>query len=104
MIDKKSVDLIINSGNIQWQKHALQRMMERKISRADVKTAILVGEIIEYFKDDKPYPSALFANINGKNAIHVVAAFNVEAEICYIITAYVPDENYFKEDLVTRRS
>jgi len=102
-VDKKRIDWIISYGNIHWQKHALQRLMERNISRADVKKTILNGIIIESYVDDRPYPSVLIADIGEKKALHVVLAINVEDEICYIITAYIPDENYFEEDLMTRR-
>ncbi len=104
MIDKKLIDRIISSGTIQWQKHALQRLMERNISREYVKKTILSGIIIEFYEDDRPYPSVLIADISEDKALHVVAAFNLEDEICYIITAYIPDQNYFEEDLVTRRT
>jgi hypothetical protein len=103
MIDKSDIDRIITSGIIHWQKHALQRLMERNISRFRVKQAILSGRIIESYEDDRPYPSFLIADIGEEKSLHAVVAVNAEDEICYIITAYIPDENYFEEDLVTRR-
>jgi len=36
----------VNAGRILWKKHALERMMERGISRAQVKQAISQGSII----------------------------------------------------------
>jgi len=33
----------VTEANISWQKHSLQRMFERSITRAEVKTAILNG-------------------------------------------------------------
>ncbi len=50
----------IKEGHIEWQRHALEKMMERGISRKAVKEVLLNGEIIENYPDDKPYPSALF--------------------------------------------
>ena len=103
-IDKQIIDEIVSTGVVNWQKHALQRMMEREISRAEVKNSIFFGKIIEFYKDDRPYPSALIAHINDEKSLHVVVAVDVENRICYIITAYVPDGNYFEEDMITRRS
>ena len=36
----------IANGNIEWQRHALEKMMERGISRDTVKKVLLKGEII----------------------------------------------------------
>lgn len=39
-------------GRILWKKHALQRMMERGVSRLSVKEAILNAAIIEHYPGD----------------------------------------------------
>ena len=78
-------------------------MLERKIFRADVKKAILQGTVIESYSGDKPFPSVLIAYVDRESSLHVVAAFDVENKICYIITAYIPDRKYFEDDLMTRR-
>jgi len=103
MFDITIITEIISSGDIQWQKHALQGMMERGISRAEVKKSIVSGMIIESYMDDKPHPSALIAYVGEDKAIHVVVAVDVEDKTCYIITAYIPDTSYFEDDFMTRR-
>lgn len=65
--------------------------MERRISRESVRTALLDGEIIEEYPDDKPYPGALFLGWVRGNPLHVVAAFDYKSNYCFIITAYNPD-------------
>jgi len=45
MIEK--IRYAVGAGNIVWQKHALERMLERGISRKGVKNSLLSGEIIE---------------------------------------------------------
>ena len=89
-------------GNIEWLKHSLQRMMERDITRQEVKTAILKGSVIEVYSADRPYPSILMAWIDDK-PMHVVVSYDEVENLCYIITAYVPNEKYFEKDLITRR-
>jgi hypothetical protein len=37
----------VTTGTIEWQRHALERMMEREISREIVKQVLLNGEILE---------------------------------------------------------
>jgi len=90
----------IRDSHISWQKHALQRMLERNITRNEVKHAILNGSIIE---DDYPFPSMLIANINSTKPLHVVVSYDESSLKSYIITAYIPDIKYFEKDLITRK-
>lgn len=91
------------AGRIEWQRHALERMMERGISRTTVKEALLSGEPIEHYPDDRPYPSALFLGWTKGEPVHVVTAFDTESDYCFIITAYRPDLEHFESDYKTRR-
>ena len=93
----------IQNGSIFWQKHALQRMLERGIARAEVKQAILSGDIIKDYSDDYPFPSVLIANIERTKPLHIVVAFDESEYISYIITAYIPDDKHFEKDLLARR-
>ena len=102
-LKKDLLSEIILTGKIVWQKHALQRMMERNIPRADVKKAIIDGVIIESYTQDKPLPSVLIACVNRELKLHVVTAYDFENKTAYIITAYYPDAKYFEDDLITRR-
>jgi hypothetical protein len=92
----------VTEANISWQKHSLQRMLERNITRAEVKTAILNGIIIENYIDDYPFPSVLVAYVESSKPLHVVVSYDESTLKCYIITAYIPDEKHFKDDLVRR--
>jgi len=40
-MDREVVREKINQGRIRWQRHALQRMMERGITRNEVKQTLL---------------------------------------------------------------
>ncbi len=50
---------LCNNNDIQWTNHALVRILQRSITQADVKEALMSGEIIEQYADDYPYPSCL---------------------------------------------
>jgi len=79
-------------------------MLERDISRSDVKLVLLEGEIIEEYPEDQPFPSFLLLGfIEKKKPLHVVAALDKKTGWCYIITAYRPDLSHFKGDYITRR-
>lgn len=93
----------IRDGRIEWQKHSLERMLERGISRLQVKQAILDGKAIEEYPDDSPYPSALFFGWCDGVPLHVVVAYDAQAGFGYIITAYIPDLEHFAPDFTTRR-
>ncbi len=92
----------VNDGQVLWKKHALERMMERGISRALVKQAIVNGVIIETYPNDNPIPSMLIA-YNHQEALHVVLAYEAENQYCHIITTYRPDLAHFENDFITRR-
>lgn len=93
----------VKKGYIEWQRHALERMMERGISRETIKEVLLNGEIAENYPDDKPYPSALLLGWVESQPFHVVVALNSLAGWCFIITAYKPDLEHFESDYKTRR-
>jgi len=86
-----------------WRKHALERMLERGLSRDDVKRVLSRGEQIEDYPSDSPFPSGLFLATIGTKVIHIVAALDVENEVIYIISAYEPDEEHFETDMRIRR-
>lgn len=103
MIHDQLKDLI-QRNKIEWSAHALERMLEKGISRTSVKYIIFKGEMIESYPDDKPFPSALFHGLWDDKALHAVIAYNIAAERIFIITAYWPDEEHFEGDFKTRRA
>lgn len=92
----------VKANIIEWRKHALERMLQRGISREWVKQALLRGEIIESYQDDRPFESALFFDDN-MGVIHVVASVDEKNMMAYVITAYEPDNENFLDDMKTRR-
>ncbi|MCP4167998.1 MAG: DUF4258 domain-containing protein [Chloroflexi bacterium] len=72
-------------GQIQWQRHALEQMMKRGVSRKAVRNVILKGERIEDYPGDWPLPSVLLFGWTDARPIHVVAAYDNVAQIIYIL-------------------
>ncbi len=89
---------LCQDGKVEWTNHVAQRLLQRGITRQEVKQAILTGEIIENYPDDYPYPSCL---ILGGNHIHVVCGIG-EGRL-WIITAYRPSLEKWESDLKTRK-
>ena len=46
---------VLEIGTIEWRKHALERMLQRGISRNEVKETLMFGEIIENYETDVPF-------------------------------------------------
>ena len=79
-------------------------MMQRGIRRREVLEAIEKGVVIEQYDNDTPFPSMLTAYIETPKPLHIVLAHDDVKQEAYIITAYIPDERYFKSDLITRKN
>jgi hypothetical protein len=90
-------------GNIEWERHILERLVSRNISRSTVLHILTLGECIEDYPDDYPFPSGLFLGWHGDKPLHVVAALEETGPTVYIITAYEPDLEHFLADFKTRR-
>ncbi len=93
----------VTRGWIEWRKHVFQRMLERGVSKSDVKKVLLEGELINSYDYDQPFPSALFFKKVNNRPLHVVAALDDNNRKVYIITAYEPSVDLFESDYKTRR-
>ena len=101
--DVEQMRSAVKAGRVEWQRHALQRMLEREISREDVRNVLLAGDRIEDYPRDYPTPSGLFLGWHRERAIHVVAAFDAIRGMVYVITAYEPNTEDFGNDFRARR-
>jgi hypothetical protein len=102
-MDREKLINAVQNGKIEWQTHALERMMKRGISREIVNQVLLEGEMIEDYRDDKPFPTALFLGRFQGEPFHVVAALDSLSGYCFVITVYKPDLSHFQPDFKTRR-
>ncbi len=63
-----------------------------RIREEEVFESIMRGGIIEEYRDDKPYPSALICGrTKNERPVHVVCAYSGEDDLAIVITAYQPD-------------
>jgi len=97
-------DPAMNSGrkmdcrNVVFRGHAVQRMFERGISEVQVIDVINLGDQIEDYRDDKPYPSVFLLGCVGGIAIHAVLGIDPESKTCYVITVYQPDPGIWQSN------
>jgi hypothetical protein len=79
-------------------------MFQRRISEEDIRQVLAMGNIIESYPDDTPYPSFLVLDFCGSRPIHVVAADNHESQETIVITAYEPDPVQWDPNFRRRRT
>jgi hypothetical protein len=68
-------------------------MFKRNISIEQVKQAIINGEEIRSYPDDKPYPNKLLLAFENELPLHVIIAQDFAENRNIVITAYHPDSN-----------
>lgn len=98
-----------NGLPVEYSAHCQKRMLERGISRNDIKHCIYNGEIIEVNvladdnKSEKSLPSFLILDyrVIDKKAVHVLIGFNRKRML--IISACYPDAEHWLPDNKTRR-
>ncbi len=93
----------LHDDKIEWERHVLERLVLRSISRDAVLEVLRSGKCIEDYPDDYPFPSALFLGWHRDQPLHVVAALDGTVPEVFIITTYEPDLEHFEADFKTRR-
>lgn len=91
---------LCTAGKITWARHALTRMLQRDITREEVKAAVMQGRVIEEYPQDYPYPSCLILHVREK-PLHVVCGAG-DGQL-WIITVYRPDPSQWETDFATRK-
>lgn len=95
---------LAKKDKLAFKKHALLRMYQRNIRADDVKVALLGGEVIESYLEDKPLPSFLVLGRTSKGRpLHTVVALDSEEQILWIITVYEPSMEEWEEGFRRRR-
>lgn len=78
----------IRQGMYRFSDHSVKRMIHRNVIRQEVESAILSGEIMEEYPDDKYSPSCVFGKTENGRDLHVQLSF---PPFVVIITVYEPD-------------
>ena len=89
------------AGELLFTDHAVRQMAKRGIMDTEVSEAILSGQIIEEYPDDKYGPSCLlFGRTQAGRPLHVQCSFPPQARV---VTAYQPDPDEWEDDLIRRK-
>jgi hypothetical protein len=68
-----------------------------------VVSIIEVGQPIQEYADDKPYPSYLMLGYLNQRPLHIVVAKDDIENICIIVTAYQPSNEIWNSDFKTKK-
>jgi len=88
---------------LTFRLHAIKRMFERKVDADDVRHILAIGEMIEDYPTDTPYPSCLVLGRRGIRPLHIVVAYNATDDETIVITVYEPDPTQWDRKFKERR-
>ena len=96
---------IAERDSIAFKRHSAIRMRERGIRADEVKEALINGEIIEDYLEDRPLPSCLVLGYTEKQKpIHVVVAIDLDDWIIWVITVYSPSDEEWENGYKRRKT
>lgn len=89
----------IQTHGVRITDHAVEEAESDNLKFDEIYFSVENGEIIERYKDDKPYPSCLiFGRAFGCDAIHSVWAYNEKNKWAVCITVYRPDADRWNDN------
>ena len=84
----------IGASRIRITDHADEEAQNDDLGFDQIYFSVIHGEIIEDYKNDKPFPSCLiFGKSFSGEPIHSVWGFNENNQWAVLITVYCPDPN-----------
>ena len=91
MIDK--IREKIDAGSFEFSRHAVDQSILRSINVRELRDAVMTGEIIEDYPNDKYGPSCLFFGMTAENRpLHIQCSYP-SRPLVKIVTLYEPDED-----------
>jgi len=93
----------VDGWQVKFSGHAIRRMFERSITKADVVDVIRSGEVIEDYPNDTPFPSCLLLGWIERRPLHVVIGKDEKTGTIHAITVYHPNPLLWSSDFRTRR-
>ncbi|MDP8238317.1 MAG: DUF4258 domain-containing protein [Candidatus Hatepunaea meridiana] len=96
--------IVANRGIVVMSRHAEARRLKRRVPIDAIHRILTDFNAIEEYPDSFPLPAMLLFGMCEDTPLHIVAGFDLEQEIVYIITVYIPDSEHFEPDWITRRN
>jgi hypothetical protein len=94
----------VRAKQYRLTKHATIVRLERGITVAELKQALLNGEIIERYPDAQPYPACLVLGwLTSGDPLHLVCSKGKVEPALRIVTLYEPEDALWENDYRTRK-
>jgi len=101
-LDIEEIRTKIFGGHFEFSQHAVEQSIIREISVQELREAVVAGEIIEDYPNDKHGPSCLiFGFTASRRPLHIQCTYP-SRPLVKIITLYEPDQWHWV-DFRTRR-
>ncbi len=91
----------VRSGRFTVSAHAEQEAADENIDIAEIRDALLCGEILEQYADTGRGPSCLILGFVNDRPIHVVCGWHHGSVL--VITVYIPKPPWFEDPWTRRR-
>lgn len=100
--DLDALHELMRGHNYLLTDHASRRGVQRSISSEDIEQAVLGGDVIEDYPDDKYGPSCLIlGTTDAGRVLHVQLSYPPKVKI---ITLYEPSPDEWETDWKTRKT
>jgi hypothetical protein len=95
----------IQNGKYRMTYHAQMERFADAIEMEAIESALISGDVIEDYPEDKRGHSCLVCGLVEEQPIHiVVGGLEIDDEVLVIITVYRPVEEEWESDWKTRRT
>jgi hypothetical protein len=93
----------VSAGEMEYSLHAVRQMIARSITPQDVVEAVLAGEVIEDYPEDKYGPSCLvLGKTQARRTLHIQCT-GPGRTLIKVITAYEPDVDQWERSFRKRK-
>lgn len=100
-IDLELIKDCARQNQLWFTNHAVKRMLERVISDTEVQEAIIQGEIIERYPEDKYGPSCLiYGKTRAMRPLHIQCSTSPRVRV---VTVYEPDPHEWIDRRIRRK-
>lgn len=100
-MDLSAIQMAVRGGQVFFTDHAVRQMVARDIMDGEAVEALMSGEIIEEYPDDKYGPSCLvYGQTSVDRPLHILCSVPPRVRI---ITVYEPDPDEWLDNRVRRK-
>jgi len=102
-MESEDIGRNLSAGRYELSRHALQRIVERNISQAEIEEAGRTLELIEDYPEDKYAPSFLVLGFTENHRpLHLQVCYT-DPDMLKVITVYEPSAGQWIDNRIRRQ-